>query len=181
MKIEFLPITHTKEEIEMGHCLRFNKSPKKMVISATANWNGFTPLNAVARSYGWDYDLIEAAAKACNESGEVAVITQLNPFLLLVPKTNNDKNLKSLFVDLIEAVNSLGVEELHLTHFGFVQSKLAINEINEILTMLENSDLETSLNKIYFDIDSRVQADVISYYKNILKVSTKGQVLLLES
>ncbi len=168
MKIEFLPISHTREEIQMGHCLWFSKAPTKAVISATANSHGFTTLNAIARSYGWDYDLIEAASNVCNEANEVAILSQLDPMLVMVPKTKADKSVMPLFDDLFKALNSLEIKTLHLTHFGFIQSKNTLNEIYAILTMLLNPTLNSTVGCVYLDIDSRIFADVVSRYESLV-------------
>ena len=167
MKIEFIPNVRTSLEIQWGGCWYAYKAPTQTAISATANANGYTLLKAYARAFGWDYDLIEAAANDCNEKGQVAILAHVQPTLLLVPKTKANKSVFEITKDLIEAVNALGLKELHFTHYGFVQNKLPKNEVAEILTFLLNPKLATTLETVYWDIDTRVAKELKLLYANM--------------
>lgn len=87
MEIIFREMPHTYDEVVMGHKLWFPESIESDVISATANIDGFTPLTAISRKYGWRNDLLTAASAQCNIRNEIAVIKELTPTLLLVPST----------------------------------------------------------------------------------------------
>ena len=52
-----------------------------------ADVTALRPLIAAARHFGWDYGVLEAAASACNDKGEVAIITAVVPKLFLVLAT----------------------------------------------------------------------------------------------
>jgi len=54
MEIIFREMPHTYDEVVMGHKLWFPESIESDVISATANIDGFTPLTAISRKYGWN-------------------------------------------------------------------------------------------------------------------------------
>jgi hypothetical protein len=78
MEIIFREMPHSYDEVVMGHKLWFPESIESDVISATANVNGFTPLNAIARRYNWNTETISSASKQCNSRREIAVISELN-------------------------------------------------------------------------------------------------------
>ena len=99
MKVKFRHVSH-----------RFPPYSRADTISATANTNDFTTLNAIRRHYGWSEELIQKASKACNLAGEVAIVTEVKPTLLLVPKTNGKEDVTYLIKDLIEAANEIGTK-----------------------------------------------------------------------
>lgn len=81
MDIHFRVISNTPDETSMGQKYWFQPAVECDAISATANAPGFTPLVAVARHFGWNYRMLEAAASACNDKGEVAIVTSVEPTL----------------------------------------------------------------------------------------------------
>lgn len=129
-------------------------------ISATANAPGFTPLVAVARHYGWDYRQLEAAAAACNNKGEVAIVTSVEPKLFLVPATKGHGDAKFLIVDLLKATSEIAVKGLHFTHFGFLQGRFPETEIADILAEILNPRVRVTLQRLVFDIDVRAESSL---------------------
>ena len=99
MNLSFNAITNTPDEIAMGHKIWFEPIPKCDVISATANAPGFTPLIAIARHYGWNYDLIARASAACNDSRGVTIVQSVTPTLVLVPATKGRGNTDDIMFD----------------------------------------------------------------------------------
>jgi len=168
MRLIFCVREHTFDEIQMVHLLGFPAILGLDAISATANANGFTPLTAIARTYGWQRDQLEAASAQCNQRQEVAVITALSPNLLLVPRTHGEDgrlpNVGNLISDLLTAVNHLNIRSLHFTHFGFVQGRFPEMEARTILNALLGSLHQSSLDVLYWDIDRRVLNDMIKLY-----------------
>ena len=76
MRLIFCVREHTYDEIQMGHLLGFSAILGLDAISATANANGFTPLTAIARTYGWQrdqprFDTISLVCKALGVKLEV--------------------------------------------------------------------------------------------------------------
>ncbi len=171
MRLIFCVREHTFDEIQMGHLLGFPAILGLDAISATANARGFTPLTAIARTYGWQREQLEAASAQCNHRQEVAVIKALSPTLLLVPRTHGDEgrlpNVNSLIADLLAAVSHLKVRSLHFTHFGFVQGRFPEMEVRTILETLLGSLHQSSLDVLYWDIDRRVLNDMIKLYSRV--------------
>lgn len=158
MNVTFRSIEHTPDEIAMGHALWFNPIPKCDGISSTANTNGFTPLRAIERAFGWNRSVIDGAAESCNAEGEVCVLP-FSPKLLLVPATKGHGNTEFLIHDLMAASKSAGIRSLHFTHFGFLQGCLPLNEVATILSHLFGNVRTLGLENIVIDIDARVEAD----------------------
>lgn len=173
MRLIFCVREHTFDEIYMGHMLGFSAIHGVDVISATANARGFTPLTAVARTYGWKRELIEVASDECNRRGEVAVLGTLTPELLLVPKTKGDggrlPDADHLMLDLLAAVNDQQFESLHFTHFGFLQGRLPVMEMRRILEVLLNPLEELTLNTLYWDIDQRGQSALVHLHETVVR------------
>jgi hypothetical protein len=171
MRLIFCVREHTYDEIHMGHLLGFPAILGLDAISATANARGFTPLTAIARTYGWQRDQLEAASDVCNHRQEVAVLNALSPTLLLVPQTHGDDGRRpavdSLISDLLAAVDHLKIKSLHFTHFGFVQGRFPEVEVRTILEILLASLPQSSLDVLYWDIDRRVLNDMIKLYSSV--------------
>ena len=171
MRLIFCVREHTFDEIQMGHLLGFPAILGLDAISATANANGFTPLTAIARTYGWQREQLEAASAQCNHRQEVAVIKALSPTLLLVPQTYGDDGRRpavdSLISDLLAAVDHLKIKSLHFTHFGFVQGRFPETEVRTILDALLGSLPQSPIEVLYWDIDRRVLNDMIKLYSRV--------------
>jgi hypothetical protein len=155
MHLNFHVIENTHDEIAMGHKIWFEPVPGCDVISATANAPGFTPLIAIARHFSWDYDMLERAATACNEKGEVLIVTSVVPTLILVPATKGRGNTGKVMWDFINALAATEAQRLHFTHFGFLQSRLPKQEVAVILDYFLGLILPRTLQSITFDIDER--------------------------
>ena len=168
MRLIFCVREHMFDEIYMGHQLGFPAIHGVDAISATANARGFTPLTAVARTYGWQREIIEMASDECNQRREVAVLNTLTPNLFLVPKTRGDDGwlpeADRLLSDLLAAVNHLQLGSLHFTHFGFLQGHPPEMEMRRILELLLSPLQKTSLNVFYWDIDRRGLNTLINLY-----------------
>ncbi len=155
MDIQFRAIKNNYDEISMGHKLWFPPTIGCDAVSATANAPGFTPLVAIGRYFGWDYKILEGAASACNNRGEIAIVNNVKPLLLLVPATKGDGDTKFLIKDLLKAANKIGVEGLHFTHFGYLQGRFPEQEVTDILREILKPSMALTLKRLVFDIDER--------------------------
>ncbi len=164
MNVHFRSVVHDSHEISMGHALWFEPVPGCDAISATANVVGFTPLTAVARHYGWDYEVLREASMRCNGRGEVCIVST-NPTLLLVPATRGQGNANFLISDLIAATKATNVKALHFTHFGFMQGHLPKLEVTSILDFLFSNMTTLGLSKLVVDIDARKEKE---FYKMLM-------------
>lgn len=149
------PVINTQDEIFAGHKLWFSPVADCDAISSTANAPGFTPLIAIARQFGWDYDTMQAAADACNQKNEVAVVSQVKPTLILVPATKGRGDAGALAFDLLGAIHASKVQSLHLTHFGFLQGRFPGDEIATVLSTLFRYGPTLPLKRLVVDVDAR--------------------------
>ena len=157
MDIHFRVMRNTPDETTMGHKYWFQPAVGCDAISVTANALGFTPLVAVGRHFGWDYRMLEAAASACNDKGEVAIVTSVEPKLFLVPATKGHGDAKFLITDLLKATSAIAVQGLHFTHFGFLQGRFPETEIADVIAEILHPRVRVTLRRLIFDIDVRAE------------------------
>jgi hypothetical protein len=157
MKIIFRPIPHNPTEIIMGQFIWFHPCEDADAISVTANPEGFTTQNRVGQLLGYDQEVMIDAAKACNDKYEIAILNKSTPPLLLVPQTYGKKDSLFLINDLIAACNHLKVKRLHFTHFGFIQKELPKSEVEQILRVILDSHIQSTIETVIWDVDSRVK------------------------
>ena len=77
MRLIFCVRDHTFDEIYMGHPMGFPAIHGVEAISATDNARGFTPLNAIAKTYGWQRKHLELALINRQASKPAAILTLL--------------------------------------------------------------------------------------------------------
>jgi hypothetical protein len=173
MRLIFCVREHTFDEIYMGHPLGYPAIQGVDAISATANARGFTPLTAIARTYGWQREYLEMASADCNRRQEIAVVSNVTPSLLLVPKTRGDggwlPDADRLLIDLLAAVKHLRLRSLHFTHFGFLQGRPPVMEMRRLLELLLSPLQTSSLSVLYWDIDRRGLPTLLNQYTAIAR------------
>lgn len=157
MKIIFRTIPHNPIEILMGQFNWFHPCEDIDAISVTANPEGFTTQNRVGQLLGYDQKAMIDAAKESNDKYEIAILNKSKPPLLLIPQTYGKKDSLFLINDLIAACNHLKVKKLHFTHFGFIQKELPKNEVEQILRVMFNSQIQSTIETVVWDVDSRVK------------------------
>jgi hypothetical protein len=171
MKIIFRVHVHTEAEIQVGHKLGFSGLQGVDAVSATANPDGFTPLTAAARIYGWDRELISKASEQCNDRREVAIVHQVTPTLLLVPKVTGKTHYKytveGCAIDLMMAAKRLDIKTLHFTHFGFIQSHKVTEDFSKILEIFLNPLSDLPLEELIWEIDYRGLRGLQSAYQAV--------------
>jgi hypothetical protein len=160
MEILFRPIQHDSMEVIMGQVIWFTPINGIDGISATANTEGFTPLSSITTAYNWDRNLIRQATQKCNAKSQIVIVEQVKPTLFLVPKTKGNSDTEFLIKDLISAINEMQIENLHFTHYSFIQNKLPKNEINQIFQTFEKN-IQNSLKKVIWDVDRRHKESLI--------------------
>lgn len=157
MKVIYRSIRHDPMEIFMGQFIWFNPCEDVDAISVTANPEGFTTQSRVGQLLGYDQEVMADAAKVCNDKYEIVILNKSTPPLLLVPQTYGRKDSLFLINDLIAACNHLKVKRLHFTHFGFIQKELPKNEVVQILQVMLDPYIQSTIETIMWDIDSRVK------------------------
>jgi hypothetical protein len=155
-------VVHNCHEEVMHHKINFAYHYGSDGISATSNMDGFTVLNAIKMHFGWDTDELRKAAHECNERDEVAILGNLNPVLLLVPRTRVQDTEKSRFYinDLLNAATAVKIRKLQFTHYSFMNRLGFTGEVVEVLRALLDPNLETSINEFVLDTDYRLVSEM---------------------
>jgi hypothetical protein len=140
---------------------------KNYAVSMTANFEGFTPSNAMIKGYQWDEKEIIRIAESCNTMQEVMVFDYFTPELLLVPKTKGKSNTEALMKSLIEGANYINAEYLHFRNYSyFIRGLEETNEVTDIFNYFLNPNLETSLKEVLFDVGDKKIVDI---YNEVIK------------
>ena len=168
-KIRKRAVYHTDDELIMSHKLWFQYVPECDGISATANMDGFTVLNAIKMRFNLDTDMIRKASDMCNERDEIAILDRLTPKLFLVPRTRIDDPEKSEFYmkDLIAAVDTVGIKNLQFTHYSFIDHLGFRGELEVVLRTIFSKKLDTKLEQLVLDTDYRVVDKMIDLFDEL--------------
>lgn len=138
-------------------------------ISATANMDGFTILNAIKMRFGWDTDPIRQASDACNEKDEIAILDYLTPKLFLVPRTWIDDGVRSDFYirDLLAAVDAAKVKILQFTHYSFNHHLRFKTELLVVISIIFATKINTKLDQLIFGVDDRVARKMTDFLDDL--------------
>ena len=169
-KIRKRAVSHTDDdELIMRHKLWFQHVPECDGISATANMDGFTILNAIKMRFNLDTDMIRKASDMCNDRDEIAILDRLTPKLFLVPRTRIDDPEKSEFYikDLIAAVDTVGIKNLQFTHYSFIDHLGFRGELEVVLRTIFSKKLDTKLEQLVLDTDYRVVDKMIDLFDEL--------------
>ena len=163
MEIIFRPL-------QSKNFLSYAPSIESDTMTVTANPMGMAPLQIITSKYSWNSLRVHHAATRVNRFSKVAVLQDLKPKLILVPRTTGEKDASALMDELLEAVESVQSEVLNFTHYGFVQQKLPKVEVESVLRKLSEIK-RTSIRVFIWDIDSRYQAEIKDIYKKYFSKS----------
>ena len=163
MKFIFRVHKHTQIEIDSWRKIGFttitdNNFSEYGVISATANLNFMSPLNATLTAINLHSDKLSDIVDKVNERDSLYLYTQSKPNLILVPNNKGDSLKKSgadyYTTQILSFCNFYRYKYLHFTHFGFINGFFQSEEISKILNIFLNPLIHKNLDIIYFEIDS---------------------------
>ena len=162
LRVSLREIETSDYETQMFQKIWFTPDPDADTISVSANLNGFTMINAVCRSLGYDWDRVRDVADVANIRHEVISLVDLKPRLVIVPKTRgtNYPLTRRLLTQLIGEANFLKTKVLHMTHFGFCNGISDRTDLVTILGTLLYPHLQTTIETVIFDYDSRAEKSV---------------------
>ena len=158
MEIIFRPL-------QSNNYLGFSPSIESDTMTVTANPMGMAPLQIITSKFSWNSLRVHHAATRVNRFSKVAVLRDLKPKLILVPRTRGEKDASELMDDLLEAAESVESEVLNFTHYGYVQEKLPKIEVESVFKKLSEIRNSTSIRVVIWDIDSRYQAEIKGMYE----------------
>lgn len=158
MEIIFRPL-------QSKNYLSYVPSIESDTMSVTANPMGMAPLQIITSKFSWNSIRVHRAATRVNRFSKVAVLQDLKPKLILVPRTSGEKDVSELMDELLEAIQSVKSEVLNFTHYGYVQEKLPNVEVESVLRKLYEIKNRTSVRVFIWDIDSRYEGEIKDIYK----------------
>ncbi|QWD04599.1 hypothetical protein G6720_03820 [Polynucleobacter paneuropaeus] len=177
MNLYFRSQKHTDHEIQMGHKLSFSLATGfgdryrfmfDDCISATANTNGFSTLNAIARVCKWDKAPLKFYADLVNEHHVIRTLNEFEPPLILVPQTRGSTKYHSApeyyITEILKSASYHNVRRLQFTHYSFITGRFPEREISAIFKVLLNPLISTTLKTFIFEIDSRYEKHVTELY-----------------
>jgi hypothetical protein len=170
MRIILRSHTNTDEEIASGQKVGFTSIRGIDAISVTANLNGATPLSAVLQYLNIDKKTIRKIADYSNINGHVELVKNW-PNLILLPPTRAEigrhKDVEFYTIKMLKICNAENFKELHFTHYGFMNGIFQKLEIRRILAIMLNPLIYTTLETIYWEIDSRYIDEMRELYREV--------------
>jgi hypothetical protein len=165
--------SHTQEEIALGHKVSFTIQDGVDAVSASSNLNGYTPLKAVLRVLGADQETFEPHVNACQLSNRVLSVQHAGVNLILVPSTRGEKGFNNYYqyyaIEVLKQCNYHDIKTLHFTHYGFITKKFQQREVYSVLVTMLNPLVHTTVEKIFFEIDSRYLNDLVDLFTFVKK------------
>ena len=152
-----------------NHQLVFSPSIECDTMSVTANPMGVSPLKIISSKFNWNQLRVHHAATRANRFSKVAVLRDLRPKLILVPRTQGEHDASSLMDEMFEATEAIQSEVLNFTHYGFIQNKIPVVEVGSVFRKLLERKNSTCIRVVILDIDSRFQNEMNEIYKNKFK------------
>jgi L-ascorbate metabolism protein UlaG (beta-lactamase superfamily) len=143
-------------------------------MTATANPSLMAPLQVIASKYNWNQLRVHHAATRANRFSKIAVLQDLKPRLILVPRTTGERDASELMNELLYAAESIDSEVINFTHYGFIQERLPQIEVESVFKKLAEKKGKTSIRVLIWDIDSRYLDQTRELYKRIFAVKHQG-------
>ena len=123
----------------------------------TANLNNFNLLPAELHgTRGLRIKYNEFINKV-NTRREVSIIKDYAPpIYFFVPKTRGNENIDDIIIDLFNGVNEVGVKDLLMTHWMYLNSSFPTLEFKILINFIKNNnitldELHIKIDKIYID------------------------------
>ena len=170
LRISLREVENTNYEVQMVQKIWFTPVPEADTISVSANLSGFTMINAASRALGYDWDHVKQVAEIANRNREVICFSNLKPRLIIVPRTGgqNVSLTRKLLTQVINDANTLGTKILHMTHYGFCNNLSNATELGIIFENLLYPHLNTTIESVIFDFDSRAKQRMVNVFKSSL-------------
>lgn len=89
-----------------------------------------------------------------NTSREVGIINEYAPpIYFFVPKTRGNENIDDIIRDLFNGVNEVGVKDLLMTHWMYLNSTFPELEFQALINYINNNNI--CLDELHIKIDER--------------------------
>ena len=92
--------------------------------------------------------------KKVNTTRNVGIIKDYAPpIYFFVPKTRGNENIDDIIIDLFNGVNEVGVKDLLMTHWMYLNSSFPAFEFQALINFINNNNI--SLDELHIKIDER--------------------------
>jgi hypothetical protein len=161
MEIIFRPLKSDR------HFVGFTPSIESDTITITANLGISSPFEQISCKFNWNRIRVHHAATRVARFSKLAVLQDLNPKLILIPKTSGNEDVSVIIDELIEVAESIGSEIINFTHYGYIRENLPKIELESVFKKFSEVKRKTSARVIIFDIDVNYLDEIRSVYKNL--------------
>jgi hypothetical protein len=149
------------------HQLAFSPALECDTLTVTANLMGMSPLDIISGKFNWNQLRVRHAATRANRFSKVAVLRDLKPKLILVPRTNGRQDASALMDEMLEAAEAIDSEVINFTHYGFVQDRLPKIEVESVFNKLAEIRNKSAIRVLVWDVDARYLAQTKEIYMTI--------------
>ena len=120
----------------------------------TANLNNFNLLPAELHGNRGLRRKYNEFINKVNTSREVGIINEYAPpIYFFVPKTRGNENIDDIVRDLFNGVNEVGVKDLLMTHWMYLNSSFPELEFQALINYINNNNIY--LDELHIEIDKR--------------------------
>ena len=120
----------------------------------TANLNNFNLLPAELHGNRGLRRKYNEFINKVNTSREVGIINEYAPpIYFFVPKTRGNENIDDIVRDLFNGVNEVGVKDLLMTHWMYINSSFPELEFQALINFIKNNIIY--LDELHIRIDER--------------------------
>ena len=170
---------HTEHEIILQHKLSFSNYTEinletgigtNNIISASADLDGFTTLNAICNINNWNKKVLKIDVDKCNEIGNPRIIQAINPSLLLIPKSKEDSIIEypeCYISELLKVADYYKSISVHYTHYSMIK-QFPRQEIIRQMILLLNPVFMPFVDEFIWEIDSRFKNNLIDTYEYVV-------------
>jgi len=75
------------------------------------------------------------------------------PIYFFIPKTRGNENIDDIIIDLFNGVNEVGVKDLLMTHWMYLNSSFPALEFQALINFINNNNI--SVDELHIKIDER--------------------------
>jgi hypothetical protein len=120
----------------------------------TANLNNFNLLPAELHGTSGLRRKYNEFINKVNTTRNVGIIKDYAPpIYFFIPKTRGNENIDDIIIDLFNGVNEVGVKDLLMTHWMYLNSSFPALEFQALINFINNNNI--SLDELHIKIDER--------------------------
>ena len=141
------------------------------IISVSSNMKCFTTLTSICGVLNLN-ERIQKDVDECNKMNKSRFLHLINPSFFMIPYNFNDENIidfpEFYISELCKVSHYFQAKTVHFTHYSFID-KFPWSEIVSAMTLLLNPVFVPSVEKFFWEIDSRFLDDIKSAYRHVIE------------